>query len=157
MDGMEILPENLPPYPWYFGGKWYTHFFADAEEIGQFCETYGYRLCLDLSHAQLQCTAVGQSLCDYTRRLKHLVSHLHISDACGTDGEGLQIGEGEIDFAAVMEVMSPFHGSWIPEIWRGHQHGGAGFRLALTRLSKFFPRDAQAEQPDPARKQSLVS
>ncbi len=157
MDGMEVLPENLPPYPWYFGGKWYTHFFADVEEVAHFCETYEYRLCLDLSHAQLHCAAVGQSLTDYARRVKHLVSHLHISDACGTDGEGLQIGEGEIDFAAVMQELSPFRGSWIPEIWRGHQHGGAGFRTALSRLSEFFPNEASSETQDDVRRQSLVS
>lgn len=151
LDRIEVLPENLPPYPWYLGGKWYTHFFAQVDEVARFCEEHGYGLCLDLSHAQLYCNTNGVTLPGYTRRVRGLVRHLHVSDASGTDGEGLQIGEGEIDFEAVVgelggySACGQYEGTWVPEIWRGHQDRGAGFRTALERLSGLFP-SLEAEQ-----------
>ena len=33
-EGVEILLENLPPHPWYFGGQWLTNAFMDAKESG---------------------------------------------------------------------------------------------------------------------------
>ena len=31
-----------------------------------------------------------------------------------------------------------YHGTMIPEIWRGHQRGGEGFLIALNRLSEAY-------------------
>ena len=61
-------------------------------------------------------------------------------DALGVDGEGLQINEGDIDFALVAAV---FHekcpkASFIPEIWQGHKNECKGFWIALERLEKHF-------------------
>jgi hypothetical protein len=61
-----------------------------------------------------------------------------VADARGTDGEGLQIGEGELDFAALCEqlrLVCP-EASFIPEIWQGHKNNGEGFWTALERLEK---------------------
>jgi hypothetical protein len=65
---------------------------------------------------------------------------MHIADAAGLDGEGLQIGEGEIDFAALaddLEKIAPKI-SFIPEIWQGHKNEGEGFWVALERLEQLF-------------------
>ena len=64
-------------------------------------------------------------------------AHLHIADASGVDGEGLQIGDGEIDFVTMCsELMN--HGendiSFIPEVWQGHKDNGKGFWQALDKL-----------------------
>ena len=29
--GVDLLLENLPPYPWYFGGRWFGHVLCDPE------------------------------------------------------------------------------------------------------------------------------
>jgi N-acetylneuraminate synthase len=61
---------------------------------------------------------------------------LHFGDAKGLDGEGLQVGEGEIDFdeiGAVLRKHAP-GASFIPEIWQGHKNMGEGFWTALERL-----------------------
>jgi hypothetical protein len=39
--------------------------------------------------------------------------------------EGVQIGEGDIDFDEIIPLFSDYKGTWVPEIWRGHLHGGA--------------------------------
>ena len=55
------------------------------------------------------------------------IRHLHLSDGAGLDGEGLQIGEGAIDWVHFFRVLGDYHGTMIPEIWRGHQRQGEGF------------------------------
>jgi N-acetylneuraminate synthase len=66
--------------------------------------------------------------------------HLHIADAGGVDAEGLQIGEGDMDFAAIMTVLdrSCPQATFIPEIWQGHKNQGEGFWQAMNRLEAFI-------------------
>ena len=56
--------------------------------------------------------------------------------ASGVDGEGLQIDEGEVDWASVFRLLSNLapRASFIPEIWQGHKNNGEGAWLALERL-----------------------
>ena len=136
-DGVEILLENLPPYPWYFGGQWKGNYFMDADEIRSFCEETGVRICFDLSHAALYCNAKEKDLSDFILVLKPLIRHIHFADAYGLDGEGVQLGEGDIDLAKIMPLFADYQGTWVPEIWRGHLQKGKGFLEALTRLRKY--------------------
>ncbi len=134
---VEILLENLPPYPWYYGGQWKGNYFMDAEIIRSFCEEIGYMICFDLSHAALYCNAKGKDIIDYINIVKPYIRHIHFSDAYGLDGEGVQIGEGDIDMKSVMALFSDYRGSWVPEIWRGHIQKGKGFVEALIKLKEF--------------------
>ena len=61
-----------------------------------------------------------------------------VADAAGLDGEGLQICEGTIDWIEFLAVVKDYHGTMIPEIWRGHQRGGEGFIIAINRLSEAY-------------------
>ena len=54
------------------------------------------------------------------------------------DGEGLQIGEGAIDWVKFFDVLGNYSGTMIPEIWRGHQRKGEGFLIAILRLSEAY-------------------
>jgi N-acetylneuraminate synthase len=85
----------------------------------------------------LYCNISGENIESYIRSVAHLIKHVHISDATGTSGEGVQIGEGEIDFARVLGAMERLDFSWVPEIWSGHLHHGAGVYKALLRLERF--------------------
>ena len=73
-------------------------------------------------------------------QLGPFTSHLHIVDAGGVDGEGLQIGEGDIYFAQLAKDPTAFapQAGFIPEIWQGHRNGGEGFWTALERLERWF-------------------
>ena len=139
-EGVEIIPQTMPPFPWHFGGQRYHNLFMSADDIAAFCEAHGYRVCLDLSHSQLACNHEGESFKTFLERIAPLTGHLHVVDAEGVDGEGLQIGEGTLDFAMAAEVLdrqAPT-ASFIPEIWQGHKNDGAGFWEALTKLEKWF-------------------
>lgn len=134
---VELMPENLPPRPWYLGGQWYQYAFCTAEDMLQFCRSMGLGMTLDICHAQLWCKYAGHSLLDYVETVMPVVSHVHLSDALGIDGEGLQFGEGEIDFDVLMRKLEKKTFSWVPEIWSGHCHGGIGNYHALCHLKKY--------------------
>jgi len=136
--GVELLPENLPPRPWYFGGQWIDNMFVDLDEIIAFCKRAGLKCALDLSHAKLYYNLIGEDFYAAIRRIKPYVRQLHIADSYGTDEEGLQIGEGDMDWQKISKIFANYKYGWIPEIWRGHQQEGRGFFIALERLSKYF-------------------
>jgi len=137
-EGVEILLENLPPRPWYFGGQWVTNAYMDAGEIRDFIVPRGLNICFDTSHSKLYCNWAHVDFYEQVQTLLPYTRHLHISDGSGLDGEGLQIGEGNIDWVHFFRVVKDYHGTMIPEIWRGHQHAGQGFLLAIQRLSEAY-------------------
>lgn len=134
--GVVLLPENLPPRPWYLGGQWYQNLFTRPEEMVEFCQALNLGMTLDLSHAQLYCTLAGVPLADYVQRCLPLSRHLHVADASGIDGEGLQIGEGIIEWDTILQLLENAEFSWVPEIWSGHLNGFNGFLEAFDRFAK---------------------
>ena len=136
-DKIDILPENLPPRPWYLGGEWHQHGFMKAEDMVRFCTELNVGMVYDACHAFLYCNLYQVDFIEYTRIVLPHVRHLHISDAAGINGEGLQIGEGEVDFEAFLEEIRHADFSWVPEIWSGHHHHGAGLYKALLNLESF--------------------
>ena len=152
VDGVELAPQTMPPFPWHFGGQRFHNVLVDPEPTARLCEERQLRLCLDISHAKLACRHSGVALTEYVAALAPHVAHLHIADACGVDREGLQIAEGEIDFAALARLLQRVvpKASFIPEIWQGHANNGQGFWAALERLEPLFLA-ASAGRPEPVR------
>ncbi len=136
--GVELLLENLPPHPWYFGGQWLTNAFMDAHEIRDFIASMGLNMCYDTSHHKLYCNWAHVDFYEQVKVLLPYIRHLHLSDGAGLDGEGLQIGEGTIDWVRFFRVIGDYRGTMIPEIWRGHQRQGEGFLIAIQRLSDAY-------------------
>lgn len=143
MDGVEIIPQTMPPFPWHFGGQQYHNLFMDPSDIKTFCEQESMRVCFDVSHSKLACTEHGWSFKEFIETVGPYTAHLHIVDAEGVDGEGLQIGEGSIDFKALGQLLDETcpDASFIPEIWQGHKNDGEGFWIALDKLERFFKHD----------------
>jgi sialic acid synthase SpsE/endonuclease IV len=139
-EGVEIIPQTMPPFPWHFGGQRYHNLFMDADDIVKFCRQNNTRICLDISHSKLLCNHKHESFKEFLEKVSQFAAHIHMVDALGVDGEGLQINEGDIDFSLVASV---FHekcpkASFIPEIWQGHKNDCKGFWVALERLEKHF-------------------
>ena len=137
-EGVEILPENLPPRAWVFGGEWVTNIWMLSEEIEKFLKETGFMMTLDTSHLALACNAYGHSLEEELKRLRPYVRHMHIADAAGIGDEGLQIGKGTINWKQAMKQMAGYQGTMVPEIWQGHLHGGRGFLQAMEHLKPFL-------------------
>jgi len=128
----KIYPQWLPVYAWYFGGSVKLDLFNAQEDI-DYINKQKIDITLDLCHLSLSAEYAKESWLDWYNQLKGRIGHFHLADAEGVDGEGLDIGSGNIgDF-------SMFLGSKkikIIEVWQGHFHDGVGFLKALDTLSK---------------------
>ena len=136
--GVNVLAQTLPPFPWYLGGQRFCNLFVDPNETAEFSRWSGIPLCLDVAHTKLACNYLGQSFSEAVEVLAPRAEHLHLVDAAGVDGEGFQVGDGEIDWSALcaqLERLAP-RVSFIPEIWQGHVGGGQGFWIAMERLEQ---------------------
>jgi len=135
-EGVELIPQTMAPFPWHFGGQRHQNLFIFPDESARMCAELGLRMCVDVSHTKLAANHFGFDFNAGIAALGPYTAHYHLGDASGVDGEGLQIGEGEIDFAALGETMakSAPDASFIPEIWQGHKNFGEGFWIALDRL-----------------------
>ncbi len=134
--GVELIPQTMAPFPWHFGGQRYQNIFVKIDEIVEWCRKLQLRMCFDISHTRLTCNHFGMDFYDFAERIAPISAHLHLGDAQGLTGEGLQIGAGDIDFARLGEILRKGcpQASFIPEIWQGHKNGGEGFWIALERL-----------------------
>jgi N-acetylneuraminate synthase len=106
------------------------------DEIVEWCSKLNLRMCFDISHTRLTCNHLGIDFYDFAEKIAPFSSHLHLGDAKGLNGEGLQIGEGDIDFVRLSKILEKGcpSASFIPEIWQGHKNGGEGFWIALEKL-----------------------
>ncbi|MEY9362201.1 sialic acid synthase SpsE/sugar phosphate isomerase/epimerase [Bradyrhizobium yuanmingense] len=140
MEGVELTPQTMAPFPWHFGGQRHQNIFIFPEESAAFCAKHGLRMCVDISHTKLAANHFGFDFAQGLAQLGPHTAHLHFGDAKGLDGEGLQIGEGEIDFDEIGEVLRKHAptASFIPEIWQGHKNMGEGFWTALERLEGYI-------------------
>jgi N-acetylneuraminate synthase len=138
--GVEIIIQTMPPFPWHFGGQSFHNLFIDPKEIENFCKTYGYRICYDISHSMMACNYFKWPLTDFTTRVGPYVAHMHVVDALGVDGEGIQIGKGDVDFDELAKDLAKYSPGvqFIPEVWQGHKNQGEGFWDALAFLEKYF-------------------
>ena len=140
MVGVELIPQTMAPFPWHFGGQRYQNLFVHAEECRYWCDKLGLRMCFDISHSRLMSNHFGFDFYEFAEKIAPITGHLHLGDASGVNGEGLQIGDGDLDFdrlAGILDAHCP-EASFIPEIWQGHKNGGEGFWVALERLEKII-------------------
>lgn len=138
--GVRLCAQTLPPFPWYMGGQLFCNLFVDPRDTADFARRADRRLCFDVSHSKLATNFLHLPFSEATDLLAPHSDHLHLVDATGVDGEGVQVGDGEIDWALLsrqLDLHAP-GASFIPEIWQGHVNDGEGFWIALARLEQWF-------------------
>ena len=139
-EGVRLTAQTLPPFPWLMGGQQYHNLFMEPEDSVWFCEKYGRRLTFDVSHSKLAANFFKRPFSEYIDLMAPYSEHLHVVDSVGVDGEGIQVGEGEVDwadFAQRVDRLAP-NAPFIPEIWMGHVNNGEGFFTALNRLEQWM-------------------
>jgi len=125
-----ILPQWLPVYAWYFGGAVKLDLFNSPADIDYLIRN-NRKICLDLCHLALSSKYAGVDWKDWFDLLIPLSPHFHFADSIGVDGEGLQLGSGDIgDFKRFLK----YDGLKIIEVWQGHLNEGEGFVNALIEL-----------------------
>lgn len=138
--GVTLLAQTMPPFPWHFGGQRFHNLFVDPTEIADQSDKLGLGVCLDVSHSFLACNYFNWDFEDFIATVGPRTSHLHIADGQGVDGEGLQIGDGEMDFERLGQQLRECAptATWIPEVWQGHKNGGEGFWRAFSYLDRLL-------------------
>jgi len=131
----ELIPQNMAPFPWHFGGQRHQNIFMMPDELAAQAKEHGLRLCLDLAHLQMTCNHFKLSFQAALEQLLPHTAHLHVSDAAGTNGEGVVMGAGDVPWPSTWRAICAVRGtSFIPEVWQGHKDHGAGFWHALDLL-----------------------
>ena len=138
-DGFELLLENMPPFPWFFGGQWFAGFCMDSKEIADFSRRTGFGIAFDTSHAALYCNHAGKDFEEYVREILPVVRYVQIGDAAGLNGEGLGIGDGTVDFRMLLNYLVKTNLWILPEVWQGHKFSGEGFLVAMEKLKAIHP------------------
>ena len=131
----ELIPQNMAPFPWHFGGQRHQNIFMMPDELAAEAQRLKLRLCLDLSHLQMTCTHFGLDFQEALALLLPHSAHLHVADAKGTNGEGVLMGTGDVDWEQTWRQIRHYPTlGFIPEVWQGHKDHGAGFWSALSLL-----------------------
>ena len=134
---IEILPENLPPKPWYLGGEWNQYGFMTEKYMIDFCNMFNLKITYDICHAKLYCNYMKKDIVEYTKNIKKYISHVHISDTKGINGEGVQINEGDTNFLPIFQELKELDFSWVTEIWAGHTNNGKGCYNSMKLLEDY--------------------
>jgi N-acetylneuraminate synthase len=127
----------MAPFPWHFGGQRHQNIFMMPKELLEQAQTYKMRICLDLAHLMMTCNHFGLSFQQSLELLLPVTAHLHVADASGSNGEGVEMGKGDIDWPPTWNtICSVPCASFITEVWQGHKDKGAGFWNTLNLLEK---------------------
>ena len=135
--GVELSIQTMPPFPWHFGGQQFHNLFVNPDFINSFCSETGLKICLDVSHSMMTCNYLDiEFMSDYYPKVKNHVNYMHIVDAKGVDGEGVQIGSGDVPFKELCVELNKNlpKVAFVPEVWQGHKDSGNGFWNALSYL-----------------------
>ena len=132
----DILLENMPWFYWMNdGSRWTSNICIKTEDFEMLLD-YCDGMVLDLSHCYLSSsTGSDKMLIEFASKFKSYIHYLHVSDALPPDNEGLQVGEGNIDFSGIFNMLEKEKLWIVPEIWKGHENFGEGFQTALERIN----------------------
>lgn len=130
MDGTLWL-ENMPRRYHVDGERRYCNLCTSPHELVDLLPHVD-GVTLDISHAYLSVERGGNAaIASFFETLRGSIKHVHLSDAAHPDGEGLQLGDGDVDLSILPRMRS------VPvllEIWNGHLDDGAGFAEAVRRV-----------------------
>ncbi len=126
-----LLLENMPSYYWLRRSeKLRSNVGVSLEDVLRFAGLVE-GVVLDSSHGYLSKPRGDPTFSSkFIKVFGRRVHHVHVSDAMAPDREGLQIGDGRVDFSFLKQVSVPV----LVEIWNGHESRGHGFRTAIERL-----------------------
>ena len=138
VDGIKVLPQWLPPIAWYFGGSSAMTLFSDPDDF-KMISKLKIKICMDLSHFILSCNYHKVNLINILSKYKDLFEHYHIADAIGIDGEGLEIGKGDLlKYKQILINITNNNKTKVLESWQGHLNNGLIFKKEISKLEKII-------------------
>lgn len=133
-DDIQVLPQWLPVYAWYFGGSEKLDIFSNPSDL-KFLNKINLKICLDTSHFLLSCNYYKLNPDKIFFKNLKIYDHFHLSDARGVDGEGVMLGTGGLFKAKLFKyILDQKFKIIVLETWQGHINGGTGFKKDIKRL-----------------------
>ena len=136
LDGVELIPQTMAPFPWHFGGQRHQNIFIFPEESAAFCAKHNLRMCVDISHTKLAANHFGFDFAKVSRSSARIppisilaTPRVSTAKAC----RSAKAKSTSTRSARILRKHAP-GASFIPEIWQGHKNMGEGFWTALERL-----------------------
>jgi len=127
-----LLLENMPWFYWVGQKRMISNICVSIEDM-KTVESSVDGFVLDMCHGYLSRREGNSSFNEsFLDAFGQRVRHIHASDAKIPDKEGLQIGEGEVDFSVLRGTDIPV----LVEIWNGHADDGAGFKQGIEKLRR---------------------
>lgn len=124
----ELSVENMPWFYWMINDERYESSLCTSIEHYYEVIKAGAKMTLDTCHAYL---CIKEGTMNFLNRaiteFKDDINHVHISDALPPDVEGLQIGNGKIDFKSIASKLNELKANAIFEIRGGHKNCGEEF------------------------------
>jgi sialic acid synthase SpsE/sugar phosphate isomerase/epimerase len=116
----------LPPFAWYFGGSARLDVFNNLSDI-ELIKANNLNICLDTSHLLMGAKYYNFNPNVVLQSLISQITQFHISDAKGFDGEGFQIGKGDLTNLDFLKKILEFPHRKVIEVWQGHLNLFEGF------------------------------
>ncbi len=138
-DGVEILPQWLPPIAWYFGGSIGLSVMNEVEDV-KYLKQHDLGVCMDICHLILGRNYFDFSTDSIVNELASQIKHIHVADAIGIDGEGLAIGDGDTENLVLIKKLLNYDCMKVIEVWQGHLDNGAGFRDEIIKLAEIYEK-----------------
>jgi sialic acid synthase SpsE len=130
-----LTAQWLPPFAWYFGGSIPLRHLNSMEDL-PYIESFAIPLTMDTSHLFLCRNFSNNDLLEIWARTSPFVRHIHLSDATGIDGEGLQLGHGDSENQTFFPLAIQSTPVKVLEIWQGHLNNYAGFKSGIKLAVK---------------------
>jgi N-acetylneuraminate synthase len=134
---IEILSQWLPPIAWYFGGSINLGVMNNSVDIEYIIEN-NINICMDVCHLIMGRNYYNFSATTLVDDLSANIKHLHIADALGIDGEGMEIGSGGEKNLQLISKALQYDCIKVIEVWQGHMNNYNGFKKALITLTNMY-------------------
>jgi N-acetylneuraminate synthase len=135
-DQVQLLAQWLPKKAWYFGGTVILDQFCEPDDE-DYLKKYKIPLCLDIAHLILSNNYFKKDWYESYLNLYEITEHIHLSDAVGTDGEGVEFGTGSLK--NIKELLN-FEKIKVLEVWEGHHDFGQKFKEGLNFLRNEYTK-----------------
>ncbi len=132
---VNILPQWLPPFAWYFGGSVPVDVFSHPDDL-KLIKKHKIKICMDLSHFIMSCNYYNLKPNKYLKLYENHFSHYHFSDANGFDGEGVLLGKGDLLKRINLKKIFNKKKLYVLETWQGHILNCENFKKDINYLIK---------------------
>ena len=131
--GLDIAFQWLPPFAWYFGGSVKLNAFNKLIDV-DYIREHNLNICLDTSHLLMSAKYFEYDPSLVLKSLRNQILHFHLADATGIDGEGVHLGQGDVENQTFLNEVLGYPQRKVLEVWQGHLNLYQGFFDAMLSI-----------------------